>query len=151
MNRKQPPQSAHTQRPNRKERQQSPLAACTRQSPQRACPRDISAKFIAASNLTRDDKAMQKERIPYVIYMELRADLDFTRAQLVDAHQKIDLLNQEVLLLTRNNMELQLNEKDLQALITADQIQKQIFQERDDAQLQLEAAQEELTNKEKEL
>ena len=69
----------------------------------------------------------------------------------MDAHQKIDLLNQEVLLLTRNNMELQLNEKDLQALITADQIQKQIFQERDDAQLQLEAAQEELTNKEKEL
>ena len=35
------------------------------------------------------------------------------------------------------DMQLQLNEKDLQALITADEIHKQIFMERDQTKMKL--------------
>ena len=79
--------------------------------------------------------------------MELRNDLEFTRAQLVEAQEKVKYLNHEVLLLTQNNMQLQLNEKDLQALITADEIHKQIFLERDQTKAQLEEAKKELSEK----
>ena len=48
-------------------------------------------------------------------------------------------------------MELQLNEKDLQQLITADEIHKQIFLERDAANVKLQEAQEELMKKQEEL
>ena len=44
-------------------------------------------------------------------------------------------------------MQLQLNEKDLQALITADEIHKQIFLERDTTKMQLQEAQRELSEK----
>ena len=89
-------------------RADSPLGSGMRRSPRRDFhwPRAISPKFVLASHLTRDDKALQKEKIPYVIYMELRNDLEFTRAQLVEAQEKVRFLNQEVLILTQNNMQL---------------------------------------------
>ena len=48
-------------------------------------------------------------------------------------------------------MELQLNEKDLQALLTADEIHKHIFMERDHARRKLEEAEKILSDKEREL
>ena len=76
------PQSAHVQRVSQRSPDSIATTNCTRSRP---CPREVSPKYVMANNLTRDDKNLQKEKIPYVVYMELRNDLEFTRKQLIDA------------------------------------------------------------------
>ena len=114
--------------------------------------RAVLAQSVRAKSREKSkERAEKQDKIPFAIYQQMRQDLDFANSQLRSASSKVEELQKEVMSLTKEKMEFQLSEKDLQSLLTADKIHKQIFMERDQANLKLKEAQEVLQVKNDEL
>ena len=154
------PQSASTQRRG-SYRQGSPLGPKLNSYMDQVSPRgsakrssgsiELSQGAILASSYSKKEVILSHDKIPYGIYLEIRQDLDFTRERLTDSQARCEQLQDQVLTLTHDLMERQIYEKDLQALLTTDEIHKQIFIERDNANKKLEDIKQVLVEKEQEL